>query len=528
MNIHKVAFIICSNDEQETDECIFYIKNLKIPKGYSVEIIPIYNAVSMAAGYNIGMNRGDANYKIYLHQDTFIINPNFIYDLLEVFKSDLKIGLLGIVGRTKMPLDGVALDGWNAGKVYDNLEGIQGFEGGICEVDALDGLLLATQYDIPWREDLFQGWDYYDISQCYEFHRKGLKVVVPEQKEYWCYHDNRYSRLKDYDKWREKFVEEYKDVYPFQYTDHISDHELEMEKLSTLLINKLDQNLDNGEMEEFSEICRNQNVADQLWAKEYCQIDSIYCLENAKDSSKKIYQGNAKDTLKHLRLLKHLLKRIEYAVPITDRILSTVLDEYSVYAICIVCISYCKNREKVFEKLLHFCRIQNRSQEECSLFFYHDVMRKSKHEDVRYMHPLVMQDEVWKVKGRASLLLIADYIGKETPKLMALCRELCEKYDIFLVVQSYGAEVLEQLDQMHAETWLLDQPAHLIWEMRDKLYKQFSQVVIVGNEMESFVELWHRTYISVTWYVSKEKKDKVMQYSDNIRLCVWDEIVSLR
>ena len=31
------------------------------------------------------------------------------------------------------------------------------------EVEGVDGLLMATQYDIPWREDLFDGWDFYDL-----------------------------------------------------------------------------------------------------------------------------------------------------------------------------------------------------------------------------------------------------------------------------------------------------------------------------------------------------------------------------
>ena len=26
---------------------------------------------------------------------------------------------------------------------------------GVIEVEAIDGLLMATQYDIPWRDDLF-------------------------------------------------------------------------------------------------------------------------------------------------------------------------------------------------------------------------------------------------------------------------------------------------------------------------------------------------------------------------------------
>ncbi len=27
-------------------------------------------------------------------------------------------------------------------------------------VECIDGLLMATQYDVPWREDLFDGFDF--------------------------------------------------------------------------------------------------------------------------------------------------------------------------------------------------------------------------------------------------------------------------------------------------------------------------------------------------------------------------------
>ncbi len=41
------------------------------------------------------------------------------------------------------------------------------------EVITIEGLLTATQDDIKWRDDLFSGWDYYDLSQSMEFRRTG-------------------------------------------------------------------------------------------------------------------------------------------------------------------------------------------------------------------------------------------------------------------------------------------------------------------------------------------------------------------
>ena len=517
MNSYQVAFIICSNDKQETDECIFYLKNLKVPEGYSVEMIPIYHASSMAAGYNIGMNRTNAKYKVYLHQDTFIINPNFIYEVLEVFEADSKIGMLGCVGRRKMPSDGFAVNGWNTGKVYDNLDLFQGFEGGICEVDALDGLLLVTQYDITWREDIFQGWDYYDISQCYEFHRKGLKVVVPKQKEYWCYHDNRYSRMKDYDRWRQKFVEEYQDISPFEYTEHISEKKQEMEELVKELTKMLEQHLDSGQMLEFSAICKNPHVENQLWASEYCQINSIYCAEQDRNSLKQVYRGNAKDTLACFRRLKHLLKRIEYDAGNVDDILREITEKYSVYAICIVCVGYCKNRKKVYETLLAFYQGQDLKQEEKDILSFRRLLTEQRSVEIQHMTPLIVKDSEWKKTREEQVLLIADSIGKQTPKLFELCHELKVQYEVCLVVQQYDIDILEELDQMQIETFYLEQPMYLVWDIKDKLYKQFAEVVIVGNHMEQFVEQWHRTHVPVKWYGSKKKVEKKREYSENIQ-----------
>ena len=77
-------------------------------------------------------------------------------------------------------------------------------------MEALDGLLMATQYDVPWREDLFTKWDFYDISQSQEFLRAGYKVVVPNQEEPWCIHDDGFFNLKNYYVSRKIFVDEYK------------------------------------------------------------------------------------------------------------------------------------------------------------------------------------------------------------------------------------------------------------------------------------------------------------------------------
>lgn len=212
----EICFIICTNDQNMADECIYYINRLNIPEGMKIDILTVVDARSMTAGYNEAMGYSGAKYKVYLHHDTFIVNPDFIRDCLKLFKKNPQIGMLGNIGVKEMPVSGVMWDADRYGMVYEQhiyetelLSNAVVDDSGFMSVDAIDGFLMVTQYDIPWREDLFDGWDFYDCSQSMEFIRKGYQVVVPDMKEPWCVHDCGFIDLKNYEKERKKFVNEY-------------------------------------------------------------------------------------------------------------------------------------------------------------------------------------------------------------------------------------------------------------------------------------------------------------------------------
>ena len=217
MNKNKICFITCVNDERAYDECIYYINQLNIPKGVDIEKICIKDASSMAHGYNNAMNSTDAKYKVYLHQDTLIINKDFIYDFINIFNQDKNIGMIGFVGSKLIPHDAIW---WNSniisGKVYDNSSGIMEkyefdeIENIFDEVKCIDGFIMITQYDIDWQEDIFDGWHFYDISQSIEFIKKGYKVVVPKQNTPWGIHDcGIVITSNGYEDYRIKFLEKY-------------------------------------------------------------------------------------------------------------------------------------------------------------------------------------------------------------------------------------------------------------------------------------------------------------------------------
>jgi hypothetical protein len=214
----KIAFITCVNKEDWYDECQLYIKNLKVPEGMKVELIPVRGAESMCHGYNMGMKQTDAKYKVYIHQDTFIANKNFIGDLLNIFK-DKAIGALGVIGARKLPKSGIWWDGLRTvGRVLHACEAesvvdstCRDIDGAYVDVDAVDGLLFATQVDLPWREDLFTGWHFYEIAQSMEMWRHGYRVVVPQQEDdFWCIHCPKEKPLDpSYKKYQKIFLKEY-------------------------------------------------------------------------------------------------------------------------------------------------------------------------------------------------------------------------------------------------------------------------------------------------------------------------------
>jgi hypothetical protein len=79
------------------------------------------------------------------------------------------------------------------------------------KVLAVDGFIMATQYDIDWREDLFKGWHFYDISQSLEFKKAGYEVGVVKQKTPWVIHDCGPLSTAGYEESRQIFLYTYKD-----------------------------------------------------------------------------------------------------------------------------------------------------------------------------------------------------------------------------------------------------------------------------------------------------------------------------
>lgn len=217
MDHQKICLIYCVNNEDLFEESMTHVGALIIPDGYTLERVVVRNASSITAGYNMAMRETDAKYKIYFHQDVNVLNQNLLPEMLFLFHRYPGLGMMGVAGSKQLPPNGIW---WEAarkyGKVYRNGtilafdEVVNDFE----NVIALDGLVMITQYDLPWREDLFRGWHFYDVSQSLEFIKAGYALGVPRQAQPWfdhkCnpnligYEANRLIFIREYGKFMEK------------------------------------------------------------------------------------------------------------------------------------------------------------------------------------------------------------------------------------------------------------------------------------------------------------------------------------
>ncbi len=217
MNEHKICFIVCTNNDTFSSECLNYLYRLSIPTGFSVEILTVKDTSSMLSGYREGCLSTDALYKVFLHHDVFILNARFIENILEIFDNDANIGMIGMAGVKRMPDDFIM---WNAHRVGNLFVGQRPADyssdiyslhkDGYDEVEAVDGLLITIKGDLILRDDIFDGWDFYDVSMSYEMRKTGRKIVVPNQPVPWCLHDdgNLLSML-NYDHYRKLAIREY-------------------------------------------------------------------------------------------------------------------------------------------------------------------------------------------------------------------------------------------------------------------------------------------------------------------------------
>ncbi len=230
---HAIAFLTLVNNETQYATCCRYLDALEIPSGYTVERIAVYGATSMAEGYQRAMESCAARYKLYVHQDTYLVHRGLLTELLHLFDTYPRLGMVGVVGATRLPAKAI----WwlnNAFNTYGRLREyfrpggfpaslylrnrvlhfshFRSVVGDYQHAVVVDGLFLATQYDLPWANSL-GGFELYDHVQALEFIKAGLEVGIARQEAIWCLHwgppqtrSREQLRLRDDDMFRRAAV----------------------------------------------------------------------------------------------------------------------------------------------------------------------------------------------------------------------------------------------------------------------------------------------------------------------------------
>ena len=215
MNDRKIA-VIAQCDPNGVSSIRPYIDALDIPNGYEAELIEVRSDGNVADTYQRAMEQSDAKYKVYLAAGSILLRLNFFAEMLRVFEEPA-IGIMGIVGTAQLSTSGeLGASPMLKGRLlYTDDTAFHGavVEGATEEVMAVSNDLIATQYDIPWRRDLFHSNCFFAEAQCIEFRRKGYRTVVPQQDAPWLLTRKREDAADEAS--RNVFLDTYsKDIYP--------------------------------------------------------------------------------------------------------------------------------------------------------------------------------------------------------------------------------------------------------------------------------------------------------------------------
>lgn len=224
-------------------------------------------------------------------------------------------------------------------------------------VDAVDGLLMMTQYDLPWREDLFSDFDFYDVSQAFEFRRAGYEIVVPYQEDPWVVHDCGFAKLTNYDRNRKICMEEYPEFFNVPEGEELFSSG-EWDQLSSQLAAAIRRMIDQGQWDEVSQTIGIYHQS-QMKSSELEMLAIICEIEQtdrrvSKRSSFLAQAGSCEAICRTYLSVRFLLHRMEFDRPAQDYqelIHAVESGNISVDAILILILHGVLDKEKVLGQL---------------------------------------------------------------------------------------------------------------------------------------------------------------------------------
>lgn len=156
---NQILFIIIGNDQWVISENICYLNNLVIPENMNAEYVIINETENIPNAFQKGMIQSSAKYKIYLDQNAFIIDKEFLVKAIKTFNEYKNIAMIGSCGfykkdsQSEMEVKGHYVYMGNDSQTSYVKESGKEENTGITEVVTLDEHFIMTAIDTPWRGD---------------------------------------------------------------------------------------------------------------------------------------------------------------------------------------------------------------------------------------------------------------------------------------------------------------------------------------------------------------------------------------
>ena len=183
-------FCICYSDINCANAAVACINDLNVPEGVEIQISTATEAENVAEAYNALTENFPADYNVFLQENVYIVNHEFISDVISVFSKDDSIHLVGIMGESSYK-SADDFGKWDVGSIHITddrpVDTIKcDFPELYKTVDSLNGMLIVTDYLPKWDSMSDDKNGYFDIDQSLKAREMGYKLAVAGQKEPWC------------------------------------------------------------------------------------------------------------------------------------------------------------------------------------------------------------------------------------------------------------------------------------------------------------------------------------------------------
>lgn len=182
-----LSIVICSRNKELCDRLI---ANINQTVGIPFELEIITEAESITQAYEAGLKKSKGEFCLFLHEDVLFHSQDWGKMLVDHFKRDSSLGLIGVAGaKTHTIVPSAWWDCAENDKVIRIIQHKpdaqkedqnQGFESiKLVEVAVIDGVFMALRKEVGAHFDqTLTGFHGYDLALSLAVQEKGYKVAV--------------------------------------------------------------------------------------------------------------------------------------------------------------------------------------------------------------------------------------------------------------------------------------------------------------------------------------------------------------